>query len=365
MVNLINISIKHLMNIAKNRRLFLFGASKRLLSYKNNFPTYNLSSITDFIVDNDILKLGSKIQLDDKLFEINDVRYMIDNIKKTDIILIMSVHYSDIVKQLDEINELDNIDCCILDYIFFYNEGYTDMCMFNEYKDSQYFIPSVIHYCWFGKKNMPEEYKKYINSWKIKCPEYKIVRWDESNYDVRKNEYVSKAYDDGKWAFVSDYARLDIIYNYGGIYLDTDVELIKNLNELRKFHSFFGFESEIYIGTGLGFGAEKKNIMVGELLRTYDKLEPGTYIPCTQIQTDDMVKKGLARNNTFQFLKYGNAVILPTEFLCPMDYKYRNLNIDEKTYSIHHYSASWIDGNNINEYDEISKRMFQNSKNNG
>ena len=123
-------------------------------------------------------------------------------------------------------------------------------------------IPKKIHYCWFGNNSMPDEYIKYIDGWKKLCPDYSIIRWDESNYDVNKHPFISKAYKDRKWAFVSDYARLDIIYNNGGIYLDTDVQLIKNIDELRRFRAYVGFEAESFINTGLGFGAEKGNIFI-------------------------------------------------------------------------------------------------------
>ena len=93
-------------------------------------------------------------------------------------------------------------------------------------------IPKKIHYCWFGGNPMPEKDKKCIESWKRYCPDYEIIRWDESNYDVSKNRYMKEAYEEKKWGFVPDYARLDIIYNEGGIYLDTDVELVKNLDDL-------------------------------------------------------------------------------------------------------------------------------------
>ena len=104
-------------------------------------------------------------------------------------------------------------------------------------------IPKVIHYCWFGKNELPEDAKRCIASWKKFCPDYEIIEWNETNYDVRKNKYMSDAYDEKKWAFVSDYARIDIIYNYGGIYLDTDVELLRPLDELLKDKMFCGWES--------------------------------------------------------------------------------------------------------------------------
>lgn len=87
-------------------------------------------------------------------------------------------------------------------------------------------IPKVIHYCWFSEKEIPEKYQKCIESWEKCCPDYEIKRWDESNYDISKNPYMKEAYEHQKWGFVPDYARLDILYHYGGIYIDTDVELV-------------------------------------------------------------------------------------------------------------------------------------------
>ena len=118
-------------------------------------------------------------------------------------------------------------------------------------------IPKVIHYCWFGHNPLPERYKEWIKSWKRYCPDYEIVEWNESNYDVTKHPYMRAAYDAKKWGFVSDYARLDIIYENGGIYLDTDVELVKNLDELLYQEGFAGVDSSGRLSTGLGFGARK------------------------------------------------------------------------------------------------------------
>lgn len=360
MVNLINISIKQLMK-NKTGKIYIFGASKRLKSYKNILPLYSLSEVADYIVDNDETKWGQNILLDNIMYTIISPQQMIDNISNQDKILIVSIHYEEIVNQLDSVSKLDGIGCYILDYIYAFNDGYIDIDYYEKCKGNKYYIPPVIHYCWFGGNPIPEEYVKYIATWKKKCPDYDILQWDESNYDVYKHPYIAKAYKDRKWAFVSDYARLDIIYNYGGIYLDTDVELLKGLDELRKFRVYFGFESETYISTGLGFGAEKGHRLIEKFLKSYDDIEPGTYIPCPQIQSKDMEDIGLIRNNTFQYFDDGGIAVLPSEFLCPMEYRYRQLNITEETVSIHHYSGSWLDNILISEgKDKIKNRILRN-----
>ena len=116
-------------------------------------------------------------------------------------------------------------------------------------------IPKIIHYCWFGGKPLPNTAIKCIRSWKKHCPDYEIHCWNEKNFDINVCPYVKEAYEEKAWAFVSDYARLWIIYNYGGIYLDTDVELLKNIDNLLKYDVFMGFENKQYVNTGVGFWA--------------------------------------------------------------------------------------------------------------
>ena len=125
-------------------------------------------------------------------------------------------------------------------------------------------IPKVIHYCWFGKGEMPKLAKKCIRSWKKYCPDYEIICWNEDNFDLSQNRYMREAYEAGKWAFVSDFARLKIIYENGGIYLDTDVEIIKPIDDLTVNRGFMGFDEKGIVATGLGFGAEKGNEIIGE-----------------------------------------------------------------------------------------------------
>lgn len=206
-------------------------------------------------------------------------------------------------------------------------------------------INKVIHYCWFGDKPLTKLAIKCINSWKKYCPDYKIIRWDESNYNIHKNKYMEQAYDNKKWGFVPDYARLDIIYNHGGIYLDTDVELIKNLDELLKYNGYAGFEGN-YVNLGLGFGAEKNNWIIKKMLNHYNNLlfennDGGLNLtPSPKLQTEVLLNLGLNKTKKIQYID-NNFVILPKDYLCPIDIDTGKNNITSNTLSIHHYAASW------------------------
>ena len=238
-------------------------------------------------------------------------------------------------------------------------------------------IPKVIHYCWFGRGKMPKLAKKCIKSWKKYCPDYKIICHNEDNFDLTQNRYLNEAYKAGKWAFVSDYARLKIIYDNGGIYLDTDVELIKPIDDLLLTKGFMGFDEKGIVATGLGFGAEKGNEIVSEFLKDYDDipfvLPDGSYdlTPCPDRNTEALKRLGMDIKNTNQ--TFMDINFLPDEYLCPMNYYTGKKIITENTYSIHHYSASWtsvvtkrttrikrIIG--VRLYDKIYGKFLQNCK---
>ena len=238
-------------------------------------------------------------------------------------------------------------------------------------------IPKVIHYCWFGKGKMPKLAKKCIKSWKKYCPDYKIICHNEDNFDLSQNRYLNEAYKAGKWAFVSDYARLKIICDNGGIYLDTDVELIKPIDDLLLTKGFMGFDEKGIVATGLGFGAEKGNKIVSEFLKDYDNipfvLPDGSYdlTPCPDRNTEALKRLGMDIKNTSQ--TFMDITFLPDEYLCPMNYYTGKKTITENTYSIHHYSASWtsvvtkrttrikrIIG--VRLYDKIYGKFLQNCK---
>lgn len=209
-------------------------------------------------------------------------------------------------------------------------------------------IPKKIHYCWFGGKPLPNDIKQYIKSWKKYCPDYEIIQWNESNYDLEKNDYVKQAYENKKWAFLTDYIRLDVVYEYGGIYLDTDVELVKSLDNLLENKCYMGMEQIGTIATGLGFGAEAGHPFLRKNMLHYEKnsfLENGSFKPpiCVGVTTKLLRESGLVRENIIQDID--GVMIYPTDYFCPLKMGTDKLTITSNTYSIHHYSASWYTGN--------------------
>ena len=212
-------------------------------------------------------------------------------------------------------------------------------------------IPKTIHYCWFGGNPKPKSVIKCINSWKKYCPDYEIIEWNEDNYDISSNQYMKEAYEAKRWAFASDYARVDIMYNHGGIYLDTDVQVIKSFDPLLKSSSFFGFEDDgdglFYIGLGLGFAAEKGNKLVKNVMDSYKDLSfinpDGSLnmIPSPQLNTKIFIDNGFLLNNTKQQID-GN-VVYPGDYFDPKNFNTGIMTITDNTYSIHHYDASWYD----------------------
>lgn len=212
-------------------------------------------------------------------------------------------------------------------------------------------IPKRIHYCWFGRNPMPDSVKKCIESWKKFCNDYEFILWNEENYNLNKTcSYVKEAYSKGKWAFVSDYVRFDVIYKYGGFYFDTDVEIIKSIDELANKGPFFGMErncNRYEVQPGLGMGAEAGNAFYKDIIDNYKKdhfiLDDGSINTNTVVDraTELMIKYGYdIHKNEIQTINH--ISIYPTEYFCPMDYDTGLISVTENTYSIHWYDMSWL-----------------------
>ncbi|MCM3412424.1 glycosyltransferase family 32 protein [Metabacillus litoralis] len=207
-------------------------------------------------------------------------------------------------------------------------------------------IPKTIHYCWFGGKEKPEIVKRCIASWQKYLSDYEIVEWNETNFDISINSYVKEAYASGKFAFVSDYVRVHALYHYGGIYLDTDVEVYKSFNDLLHHPSFWGFEQENYVATST-IGAQKGNILIEQFLDSYkDKKflnEDGTVNSLTNVAfiTRLLESLGLKTNGKHQEIE-GMGVFYPQTYFSPYDYINCQSFLTEHTYAMHHFYKSWL-----------------------
>lgn len=201
-------------------------------------------------------------------------------------------------------------------------------------------IPKKIHYCWFGGKKKPRKVLRCIKSWKKYCPDYEIVEWNEDNFDININGYTRMCFSERKWAYLSDYARLYVVANEGGIYFDTDVELVHSFDDLLNYNGFYGFEDSESIATGLGFGSAANDPVILQMLSEYDALltgDSGTVI-CTKLNTNALKRLGFNINGEKQ--EINGVVLLPTDYLNPMDSATGKITITDNTYSIHRYTMS-------------------------
>lgn len=219
-------------------------------------------------------------------------------------------------------------------------------------------IPKVIHYCWFGRNPKPAIIKKCIKSWKKFCPDYDIIEWNEDNFDVYSNQFCENAYKTKKWAFVSDYARLKILYDNGGIYMDTDVELLKPIDFLMNHECFLGFQHENYVNNGLITGTIPKHSFIKENLLAYENEDFCNHEDsrklkvCQEYTTEILVNYGLRIPCDNQLQIVNNVYVYPPEFFSPFDHRTQKTHLTHNTTAIHHYASSWWDAKRRREYNK-------------
>ena len=323
--------------VCNEKKLICFGAGEELNRICKEYQ--DIEKQIEYVVDNN--KKGQEIRIQDRVIPVVSPEE-INTEDKELVYIISTINYADqIILQLDSIEKYNKKNIFIP--YFFYNNEEDDVHI---EKNGDEIIPRIIHYCWFGKGKMPEQFEKNIDTWKKYCPDYKIVCWNESNYDVCKNKYMKQAYEEKKWGFVPDYARLDIVNQYGGIYLDTDVEMLKPWDNLLNHKFFCGYESEKRIALGLGFGGVKNNKILIEMLKQYDKLsfynENGSLnlVASPVYQTEIMKKYGLKCDGSFQ--ESEDFVVYPAKYFAPIN-SFGIGNPSDFSYSIHQYAASWCE----------------------
>ncbi len=364
------------LNVHLNGKKIVFWGAGTILTTWIPYicQTYSLYDSIQCCIDNDEKKIGKRIQIGQKMITVQGMTTLLEYNVNDIIILITSSYFADIIEQLDCILELSTVQCYIAPIMHITHCNNTN---YNQTKvSSNVKIPKVIHYCWFGDGDMPERNLKCIESWKRHCPDYEIIRWDEHNYDISKNKYMKQAYENKYWGFVPDYARVDILYQYGGLYFDTDVELLREPTELMNLEGFCSFEEWPNLNFGSGSGSVKGNEVLKKILdfrRNVDFVRhDGTFDlrSCGYFETNPLVDLGLKLDGTMQKVK--DFTILPSVYFNPLSTITGRKNINELTVGIHYMNWSWVSSERKNErqrteqnYDRIITRIAEGGKKNG
>lgn len=211
-------------------------------------------------------------------------------------------------------------------------------------------IPKIIHYCWFGGKPLPKSARKCIASWRKFLPDYEIKEWNESNFDVRMVPYTAEAYAAKKYAFVSDFARFWILHREGGVYFDTDVEVIRSMEDILERGAFMGMEALVnenskrhYVAPGLGIACERGNSLWNEIIMrylAYEHFEPEKQGTVCHIVSDLLENAGFRLDGSLCVRK--NVTIYPADFFCPQAMMGAPIHLTENTRSIHHFDCTWL-----------------------
>lgn len=339
-------SIQELSEISINRKIICFGAGMVAQHIGYVFHKYDIWKNVLFFVDSDEKKVGNEINIMGIKFPIKSVAELCNNNYKDVVVVISCEQTTSVWDKLSNMQDVTVKDICAYENI---NEKLMDDVVNDESyqltNEGKYFIPPIIHYCWFGKTTIPKEYKDYIEEWKIKCPQYEFCFWNESNYDINKCRYIKEAYESGYYAFVTDYVRMDVIYQHGGIYLDTDVKLFKELDALRNFEMFFTYGKWPAVASGCGFGASRKNAIIKELRdnpRSHIGFvnEDGSFNKTTNCfyETEILQKYGFKMDFTTQIIE--NKCILSPSFFVSREYLNRK-GKPAKAIAAHMDAGSW------------------------
>lgn len=352
--------------IAENIQLFgneivMFGAGAiGQVIVPEIIHKYGLIDRIKGYVDNDCEKWGKQIDIKGKKLDINPPHYLCTCSSKTMIFVNIS-RYSEVIEQLERMECTEEMMVLIMPMLLIQNFASLESIGTFE-TGSGVQIPKTLHYMWLGKREKPELLLKCMSTWKEKCPDYEIVEWNESNYDVSKHIYMKQAYECEAFGFVPDYARLDILYNYGGFYLDTDVELLKSLDGMLHQEAFCGVEKWQLLNFGGCSGSIKGNPMIKKFLDARENLKfviNGKQIrnTCGYYDTKVALQCGYRINGQTQCIQGMN--VLAYDYFHPYDYVSGILNITHNTISIHHFNGGWLDEHMKQQNQMAQKRYYE------
>lgn len=333
---------------ASGKKIVLYGAGVvGRVAVPEILKQLNLLSYIDCYVDNNQSIWGSYISIGGIAVEVKPPSILADCTRDSVLLLNIS-RFSDALTQLEAMPEMDGLDCYIMPMMLIHN-----FCMGttkgNAVTTTVPLIPKKIHYMWLGGKQIPTNLQKCIDSWKRYCPDYEIIQWNEDNYDIYKHPYMKQAYEAKAYGLLPDYARLDILYREGGIYLDTDVELRRNLDDMLCQEAFCGVEKWQTLNFGGLSGAVKGHPMIKAFLDAradilfIDSNGRENRNTCGFYDTPVAIAAGYRLNGETQCVNGMN--IYAYDYFHPYDYMSGLVNETEHTHSVHWFNGGWLDEN--------------------
>ena len=344
-----NCSAKEFLDIEANKHLVCFGVSKLVDSFCEINGSSWMKNI-EFFVDNDKKHWGKKCVYGGRSWDVFSPEKL-EMLKNTVIVITAGGGQPnlDIIHQMQDMRIDDSIQCCSLRVL----KGrivYDNSEIENTETPRGRGIEKKIHCCWFSNEEKPKKYQDCIDSWKRYCPEYEITEWNSSNYDISKNSYMKQAFEKKQWAFVSDYARLDLVYTHGGLYFDMDVEILRDIDDLLNCDAFFSMDDTLCIDLGSGFGAKRNHPLVKKLFANYEGID---FIG-PECKTDWTITLPQPARLIDTFKNYGflqirkSQIIDGVHFLSPdyirivSDYECKSLYLAGTEYAIHRHNAGWV-----------------------
>lgn len=324
----------------KEKRVFIYGAGRALESC---LDIYFQDAVVEGVIDSNPKKIGEKIDTGKGqtkvISRMQFIRIYEESMDKDQFVLFISspVYAAEIVDELDRVDELDGLKCFLQVLV---RNTFTDNSNF-DFTNGKEIIPRKIHYIWIGGKALPDEFKKNIESWKKNNPSYEIIQWDESNYDFRKTDYMRWTYDKHDFGFTTNYARLDILNQNGGIYLDTDVEAVSSFDVLLKDKTFFNMGCADRVNMGCGFGTISNQKIIWDIMSQFENCkEEMTSRPYHNYVHPILKKYGFELSNCFQ--RVNGIVLYPSDVMSPLTINGLDNNFSKNTVSIHKEAGTWM-----------------------
>ena len=347
---------------SSQNRIVIFGAGViGQVTTPEIMRIYGLLPFIECYIDNDEEKWETIISICEKRLSIHSPEYL-KACKRSTVLLLNVSRFSDVLNQLEGMECTTEMDCYIMPMMCIHNFCYQKSGG-KAIMSGSPLIPKKIHYMWLGKQKIPHKLQKCIDSWKRFCPDYEIIRWDENNYDIVKIPYMKEAYEAGAYGFVPDYARLDILFNNGGIYMDTDVEILRGLDSLLYQEAFCGVEKWQVLNFGGCSGAVKGHPMLKRFLDAraqisfIDKNGKKNKTTCGFYDTRVAIEHGYVIDGTTQNI--GGMNIYASDYFHPYDYMSGSVQCTEHTYSVHWFNGGWLDENMRMENEEAVRRFEQ------